>query len=230
MACATSSAVTSLPIGCRASSAARSAAGSSAASSSRATQGVSAVPGATPLTRIPSATWSAAIAKRQCVQRALAGAVHGAARQARPRCDRTRDDDRRRRRPAQRRECRPHRPGDADHVDVQHPVPLVVAVVGDRALRSDSGVGDDDVESSVTVADRLHGGTHGCVVGDVAGDVAERPVGRVVDDIVGRGSDVEQLDAGAAGSEQPRHRQSDPGRAAGDGRDEAVEVARLRRS
>ena len=62
IACATSSALTSRPIGCRASSAARSAAGSAAWSSRRPTHGVSAVPGFTQLTRMPSRTWSAAIA------------------------------------------------------------------------------------------------------------------------------------------------------------------------
>lgn len=51
---ATSSAVTSRPCGCRASSAFRSAAGSAAAASSRPTQGVSAVPGLTQFTRMPS--------------------------------------------------------------------------------------------------------------------------------------------------------------------------------
>src|SRR5918992_5123833 len=62
MAPATSSAVTSRPMGWRASSAARSATGSGAAASSLPTQGVLAVPGVTQLTRMPSATWSAAIA------------------------------------------------------------------------------------------------------------------------------------------------------------------------
>ncbi len=60
---ATSSAVTSRPCGCRAASAVRSATGSSAASSSRPTQGVSAVPGLTALTRIPAARPSAAMAR-----------------------------------------------------------------------------------------------------------------------------------------------------------------------
>src|SRR6185437_15580456 len=62
MPAATSSAVTSRPIGCLACRAARSAAGSSAASRSLPTHGVSAVPGLTQLTRIPSWMWSAAIA------------------------------------------------------------------------------------------------------------------------------------------------------------------------
>ena len=62
MAAATSSALTSRPIGWRALSAARSAAGSGAASSSRPTHGVSAVPGVTQFTLMPSATWSAAMA------------------------------------------------------------------------------------------------------------------------------------------------------------------------
>src|SRR6266487_685775 len=63
MAWATSSAVTSRPSGCRAASAARSAAGSGAAASSRATHGVSTVAGATQFTLIPSPMWSAAIAR-----------------------------------------------------------------------------------------------------------------------------------------------------------------------
>ena len=63
MAAATSLADTSRPIGCRASSAARSPTGSGAASRSRCTQGVSVVPGLTQLTRIRSARWSAAMAR-----------------------------------------------------------------------------------------------------------------------------------------------------------------------
>ena len=55
--------MTSRPCGCRAASAARSAAGSAAAASSRATHGVSAVPGLTAFTRMPSARPSAAIAR-----------------------------------------------------------------------------------------------------------------------------------------------------------------------
>ncbi len=62
MAAATSSALTSRPIGCLAASAARSAAGSAACPSRRPTQGVSAVPGFTQFTRMPSGKWSAAMA------------------------------------------------------------------------------------------------------------------------------------------------------------------------
>ena len=60
---ATSSALTNRPIGCRARSASPAAAASADCSSSRPTQGVSAVPGVTALTRMPSLTWSAAIAR-----------------------------------------------------------------------------------------------------------------------------------------------------------------------
>src|SRR2546429_1025031 len=63
MAAATSGADTKRPMGCRARRAASSAPGSSVASSSLRTHGVSAVPGLTQLTLIPSATWSAAMAK-----------------------------------------------------------------------------------------------------------------------------------------------------------------------
>src|SRR6202050_5300582 len=62
IAAPTSSALTSLPMGWRAISAARSAAGSGAASSRRLTHGVSAVPGVTQLTLMCSATWSSAMA------------------------------------------------------------------------------------------------------------------------------------------------------------------------
>src|SRR3984885_5450520 len=62
MPAATSSALTSRPIGCLAARAARSAAGSSAAARSRPTHGGSAVPGFTQLTRMPSCRWSGAIA------------------------------------------------------------------------------------------------------------------------------------------------------------------------
>ena len=63
MAAATSSALTMRPVGWRALSAARSAAGSAAAASSRPTHGVSTVPGLTQVTRMPSPTWSAAMAR-----------------------------------------------------------------------------------------------------------------------------------------------------------------------
>lgn len=63
MAAATSWAVTRRPVGWRAPSAARSAAGSAAASSRRPTHGVSTVPGLTQFTRMPSRTWSAAMAR-----------------------------------------------------------------------------------------------------------------------------------------------------------------------
>src|SRR5664279_4931449 len=62
MAYATSVAATRRPIGRRARSAAAAATASGAWSSSRPTHGVSAVPGVTALTRIPSLRWSAAIA------------------------------------------------------------------------------------------------------------------------------------------------------------------------
>src|SRR5690606_24462609 len=60
---ATSSGETRRPWGWRACRAARSAAGSAAESSRRPTHGVSAVPGITALTRMPSRRWSAAIAR-----------------------------------------------------------------------------------------------------------------------------------------------------------------------
>src|SRR5664279_1593763 len=63
MAYATSVAATRRPIGRRARSAVAAAAASGAWSSSRPTHGVSAVPGVTALTRIPSLRWSAAIAR-----------------------------------------------------------------------------------------------------------------------------------------------------------------------
>jgi hypothetical protein len=62
IAAATSAAVTNRPSGWRASSAARSAAGSAADSSNLATPGVSAVPGLTAFTRIPSGKRSATMA------------------------------------------------------------------------------------------------------------------------------------------------------------------------
>src|SRR5918994_3945835 len=63
MAAAPSSAETSRPVGWRARRAASSASGSGVAARSRRTQGVSAVPGLTQLTRIPSGRWSAAMAR-----------------------------------------------------------------------------------------------------------------------------------------------------------------------
>ena len=225
MAWATSSAVTSRPIGCRASSAARSAAGSSAASSSRATHGVSAVPGATPLTRIPSATWSAAIASVSAYSAPLLALYTRTARQARPRCDRTGHDDRRRRRRSQRRERRPHRAGDADTLTSSTRCHSSSRVVGDRSLSADPGVGDDDVEPTVAVDDVVrprHAPTRRLRRrSDVPSDrSAASPVTPV-----GRWSAMSSSStAGAAGSEQLRSGESDSGRAAGDARDEALEV------
>jgi hypothetical protein len=72
---ATSSALTRRPKGCRRRSASAAASGSSAASRSRATHGVSAVPGATALTRMSSDAWSAAIARVSARTARFASAV-----------------------------------------------------------------------------------------------------------------------------------------------------------
>src|SRR4029453_15953853 len=150
IACATSSALTSRPIGWRGLSALRSATGSGAWSSSRPTHGVSAVPGLTQLTRIPSRTWSQAIARvsdstapfdalytARCgrpavaaIEQVLTIAAAGGVRRG-------------------GWEVGEGGAGDAYHphdVHVEHPQPLVVGVVGDGADGADTGVVDDDVQ------------------------------------------------------------------------------------
>ena len=112
-------------------------------SSRRPTHGVSAVPGFTALTRMPSRRWSAAMARVSDSDRALARAVERALGQSGRRRDRAGVDDRRRGGLAQVRQRGPGDPDHADDVDVEHPVPLVVGVVLDRALRADAGVVDE---------------------------------------------------------------------------------------
>ena len=164
MAWATSSAVTSRPMGCRASSAARSSSGSGAASRRRATHGVSAVPGATPLTRIPSAMWSAAIARVSAYSApllALYTARRGSpAHEAIEHVTTTAGAGEARRCGSAGR----NRARNADDVDVENVMPFVVRVVLDRSLGADAGVGDHDVDPMLAgddLGDRCAGPTPG---------------------------------------------------------------------
>ena len=56
---------------------------------------------------------------------------------------------------------------DAEEVDVEDPVPLVVAVLPDVALRTDPRVVDQHVESAEVADDTVDRGADGGVVGDV---------------------------------------------------------------
>ena len=169
MAWATSSAATRRPVGWRGPAGRPFRVG--VASSSRRTQGVSAVPGSTQLTRTPSPTWSAAMAR---VDRALGGAVEGAPGQAGHGRDRAGVDDRRGRGAPQVGEGGPAGPDDPEQVDVQHAAPLVLGVVLDRARCADAGVVDQHVQGAEALGDRGHGGPHRVVVGDVGGQRQRR--------------------------------------------------------
>ena len=126
---ATSSAVTSRPVGWRAASRRFSAAGSSAPASSRATHGVSTVPGATVHTRMPSPDEVGGHGQAERVHRALGGGIDRPVDQPRRRRDRGDADDGAAGRAAQVGQGGPAGPGDADDVDVEAAVPLVVAGV-----------------------------------------------------------------------------------------------------
>ncbi len=98
---------------------------------------------------------------------------------------------------------------DAEDVDVEDAVPLVVVVVLDGALGADARVVDEDVEAAEVGHGGGHGGADGGVVADVGGVAAQRLVdaARV---------EVEHGDAGAAGGEEFGGGPADAGRSAGD--------------
>src|SRR2546421_6916577 len=86
--------------------------------------------------------------QRQRLYRTLAGAVQGTVGQAGVRRDGARVDDRRVGGAPQVRQRRPGGAHHADHVHVEHPVPLLVGVALDGALRTDAGVVHHDVDAA----------------------------------------------------------------------------------
>lgn len=96
-------------------------------------------------------------------------------------------------------------------------MPLVVAVVGDRAGGADARVVDQDVDATAGRRDLVDGGPHGGVVGDVGderGSARDRRAGFA----------VEHRDGRAAGRQERGGRGTDAGGAAGDHRHEPGEL------
>src|SRR5699024_6894469 len=96
---------------------------------------------------------------------------------------------------------------DAQDIDVQDAVPLLVIVGLDRALRADARVVDDDVDAAELLRDRLHAGLHGRVIRDV--DLLREVLDAVR-------VDVEHGDVRAQLRELRGGRRADPRRSAGD--------------
>ena len=112
-------------------------------------------------------------------------------------------------------------PGDADHaehVHVEHPVPLVVVVVRHGARRADPRVVDQDVECSDGLPGFRDRRPDRGVVGHV-GDDRVQAAGVLGFDPVQHGH------AGAAGGQQSGGGQPDAGGAAGDQRGPARELS-----
>ncbi len=114
-------------------------------------------------------------------------------------------------------ECGPAGPDDPEQVHVQDAVPLLVVVVGHGALGADAGVVDQHVEPAELAHDLLDRRADRGVVGDV-GAHAEHAVGHA------GGVEVECGHGGAALAQDPDDRRADARGAAGDGRDQAVQV------
>jgi hypothetical protein len=152
---------------------------------------------------------------------ALAGRVERALRDPGGGRDRAGVDDGRRRRPAQVRQRRAGHPDDAEHVDLEHPAPLVELVGLDRALGADAGVVDHDVDATEPLGRGGHPGADRVVVGHVDGE-AGQSVGQVA------GPQVEDGDGGAPLGQQARRGQPDPAGATGDDRLEPGEFAPAR--
>ena len=107
----------------------------------------------------------------------------------------------------------------ADDVDVENVMPFVVRVVLDRSLGAYAGVGDHDVDPTLTGDDLGDRRVDRLPVCDITCDVTDcRSCG------VDRWLQIEQFDACAACRERMCGGESDSGRAARDARDEALEV------
>jgi hypothetical protein len=139
--------------------------------------------------------------------------------------DRAHVHDRRGGRPLQRGE---RGAAGADHpheVDVQHPEPLGVVVVGHRAARAYTGVVDEDVDPVVRVEHLADRRTHRRVVADVDAD-AEGPGDRAVRPAGVARLEVQHRHLRAAGEQLADDSRADAGRAAGDRGHQSVEVSR----
>ena len=115
--------------------------------------------------------------ERERHHRTLGRAVQRTLGQPRGRADRARVDDRRMRRRPQVLHRGATHAHDAEHVDVEDPLPLVDRVRLDRPLRTDARVVHDDVEAPHLRRGFLDRPNHRIVVGDV-GLVLERTLGR----------------------------------------------------
>ena len=118
--------------------------------------------------------WVGRHGQRERVDRALGRAVERPLRQARGGRDRAGVDDRGLaalpRRLAEQWQRGPRGAHDAEHVHVEHPVPLGVVVVLDRPGRADARVVHHDVEPAESPPGLGDGGAHRGVVGHVGED------------------------------------------------------------
>jgi hypothetical protein len=114
------------------------------------------------------------------------------------------------------RACTAH-PDDAEDVDVEHLVPLVVGVGLDGAGGADAGVVDHDVEPAQPLGGLADRRADRGVVAHVGADLLQRGLEG------GRGQ-VEAGHPGAAGGQEAGGGQADAGGAAGDQRPQAGEL------
>ena len=226
MAAATSSAETRRPVGWRAASCAFSAAGSSARASKRATHGVSTVPGATQHTRTPVADQIGRHRQGQRVHGALRRGVERALDQTGVGGDRRQVHDDARGRCC-RRYGRAARDARATPITLTSSTRVHSSSVGRHvADRADAGAVDEDVDAAERLGRGRHRGLQRGGVGDVGLDAATRaaPAGPPADS---RSSTPTRAPAAAS-----RRRRSPPDAraAAGDRRDQAVELTHQKSS
>ena len=217
MACATSSALTRRPSGCRARSASAAAAGSVGLIEQPADPRRVGGAGQHRVDPDPLPHVVGCHRQRQGGHRSLAGGVEGALGQADRGSHRADVDDRAVGRAAQVREGGGRDPGDADHVDVEDVGPLGVVVLGHVPDRADAGVVDEHVEPAQVASGLGDGSVHGGPVGDVA---------REREDVAGAAhGPVDDGDPCAPLREQPGGGRTDAAGAAGHQGGQAVEVA-----
>jgi hypothetical protein len=148
---------------------------------------------------------------------ALGGAVQGPVGQADAGRDRAGVDHHRVVRGPQQGQGGAGHPDDAEDVDVEHLVPVVIGVGLDGADGADAGVVDHDVEPAQPPGGLADRRPDRGVVAHVGADLLQRGFEG------GRGQ-VEAGHPGAPGGQQPGGGQADPGGAAGDQRPQAGEL------
>jgi hypothetical protein len=216
MAAATSSAVTSRPVGWRAARAWSSASGSGRRPAAAAPRGVG---GARVDTAHPDALGQVigGHGQGEGLHGALGGAVQGPVGQPDAGRNRAGVDHHRIRRGPQEGQGGPGHPDDPEDVDVEHLVPLAVGVGLDGAGGADAGVVDHDVEAAQPLGGLADRRPDRGVVGPVGADLLQRRLRG------GRGH-VQAGHPGAPGGQQPGGGQADARGAAGDQRPQAGEL------